>query len=171
MITTHKTGHSLKPESVSEEIFLRHLDYHVTLDRVDPPDGPSGIVPGQSQAQTRATSQQLLRLLPSLLRLQVDLGSVSPSTAVFCRYYGECDLDSHCSYSLACYNNYCRDPCIGACGYNANCRVSEPVSQRDHVSRVSRVTCPCHSQVVNHVAACACPAGYSGNAASSCFKL
>ena len=52
MITTHKTGHSLKPESVSEEIFLRHLDYHVTLDRVDPPDGPSGLVPGQSQAQT-----------------------------------------------------------------------------------------------------------------------
>ena len=41
-----------------------------------------------------------------------------------CRYYGECDLDSHCSYSTACYNNYCRDPCIGACGYNANCRVS-----------------------------------------------
>jgi len=63
------------------------------------------------------------------------------------RYYGECDLDSHCSYSLACYNNYCRDPCIGACGYNANCKV------------------------VNHVAACACPAGYSGNAASSCFRL
>ena len=126
MITRHKTGHSLKPESVSEEIFLCHLPYHVTLDAVDPPDGPSGLVPGQSQAQSRAT-QQLLRLLSSLLRLQVALSSVFPSTAVFCRYYGECDLDSHCSYSLACYNNYCRDPCIGACGYNANCKVSEPV--------------------------------------------
>merc|ERR1719291_1512592 len=61
-------------------------------------------------------------------------------------YYGECDLDSHCSYSTACYKNYCRDPCIGACGYNANCKV------------------------VNHVAACACPAGYTGNAASSCYR-
>ena len=39
-------------------------------------------------------------------------------------YYGECDLDSHCSSSLACQNYYCRDPCVGACGYNANCRVS-----------------------------------------------
>ena len=39
-------------------------------------------------------------------------------------YYGECELDSHCSSSLACSNYYCRDPCIGACGYNANCRVS-----------------------------------------------
>ncbi len=35
-----------------------------------------------------------------------------------------------------------------------------------HVSHVSL-----WPQVVNHVAACACPAGYSGNAASSCFRL
>ena len=56
--------------------------------------------------------------------------SSSPTTAVLYRYYGdygECDLDSHCSYSTACHNNYCRDPCIGACGYNANCRVSQPM--------------------------------------------
>ena len=166
MITRHKTGHFLKSESVSEEIFLRHLPHHVTRDPADPPDVPSGLFPGQSQAQTRATLQQLLRLLPSLLRLQVNLSRVSLFTAAFCRYYGECDLDSHCSYSLACHNNYCRDPCIGACGYNANCRVSEPV-----LSPVPCPTCPCHPQVVNHVAACACPAGYSGNAASSCFRL
>ena len=40
-------------------------------------------------------------------------------------YHGvECELDSHCSYSTACYSGYCRNPCAGACGYNANCRVS-----------------------------------------------
>ena len=77
MITRHKTGHFLKSESVSEEIFLRHLPHHVTRDPADPPDVPSGLFPGQSQAQTRATLQQLLRLLPSLLRLQVDLSRVS----------------------------------------------------------------------------------------------
>ena len=76
MITRHKTGHSLKPESVSEKIFLRHLPHHVTRDPADPPDVPSGLFPGQSQTQTRATLQQLLRLLPSLLRLQVDLNSL-----------------------------------------------------------------------------------------------
>ena len=56
---------------------------------------------------------------------------MSPVTLVtllrYYGYYGECDLDSHCSYSTACYKNYCRDPCIGACGYNANCKVSRTV--------------------------------------------
>merc|ERR1712198_678394 len=60
-------------------------------------------------------------------------------------YYGQCLEDRDCSYSTACYNTYCRDPCIGACGYNANCKV------------------------VNHVASCACPSGYTGNAAVRCF--
>ena len=38
-------------------------------------------------------------------------------------YYGECTYDSDCSYTTACYANYCRNPCAGACGTRANCKV------------------------------------------------
>ena len=49
-------------------------------------------------------------------------------------YYGQCLEDRDCSYSTACYNTYCRDPCIGACGYNANCKVNIKFKLMNYVS-------------------------------------
>lgn len=35
----------------------------------------------------------------------------------------ECVVNAECSYSLACINNKCKDPCSGTCGQNADCKV------------------------------------------------
>lgn len=56
----------------------------------------------------------------------------------------ECILNSDCPANLACIQSKCRDPCPGTCGLNAECRV------------------------VNHLAACTCSAGYTGNPFSFC---
>ena len=36
---------------------------------------------------------------------------------------GECYEDWDCPWDRACHYGHCRDPCTGACGYGANCRV------------------------------------------------
>ena len=36
---------------------------------------------------------------------------------------GECDQDWECPRDRVCRYGHCRDPCTGACGYQANCRV------------------------------------------------
>lgn len=36
---------------------------------------------------------------------------------------GECVEDWDCPRDRACHHGLCRDPCTGACGYQANCRV------------------------------------------------
>lgn len=67
-------------------------------------------------------------------------------------YYGdpyvscrpECVTNSDCSREKTCINNKCKDPCIGACGVNAECRV------------------------VNHSPSCVCSPGYEGNPTVSC---
>lgn len=67
-------------------------------------------------------------------------------------YYGdpyvscrpECVTNSDCSREKTCINNKCKDPCIGACGVNAECRV------------------------VNHSPSCICLPGYEGNPTVSC---
>lgn len=58
----------------------------------------------------------------------------------------ECVTNSDCDRSKACFNNKCKDPCPGACGLNAECRV------------------------INHSPSCYCLPGYSGNAMSNCFE-
>ena len=52
-----------------------------------------------------------------------------------------------------------RNPCIGACGYNARCKVKKTLSSKTLTF-----------QVVNGVAACACPAGYTGNPTHHCHR-
>lgn len=59
----------------------------------------------------------------------------------------ECSTNSECSPSLACVNEKCRDPCIGACGWNAECRV------------------------VSHSPRCHCSGGYEGDPYSGCNKI
>lgn len=49
----------------------------------------------------------------------------------------ECVLDSDCASNRACVNQKCRDPCPGACGYNAECYV------RNHLP-----TCNCLNNYV-----------------------
>lgn len=56
----------------------------------------------------------------------------------------ECVTNSDCSRDHACINNKCKDPCPGACGLNADCRV------------------------VNHAPTCVCLPGYEGNPTLSC---
>lgn len=60
----------------------------------------------------------------------------------YCR--PECVENSECSDSRACINQKCRDPCIGACGYNAKCNV------------------------INHIPNCYCLPGTTGNPFVSC---
>lgn len=69
-------------------------------------------------------------------------------------YYGrppncrpECTTNSECSPSLACVNEKCRDPCIGSCGLNAECRV------------------------VSHTPRCYCSDGYEGYPYTVCNKI
>lgn len=57
----------------------------------------------------------------------------------------ECVQNSDCPHSKACTNNKCKDPCVGACGLNAQC------------------------QVFNHQPSCSCLSGYTGNPLTSCY--
>lgn len=56
----------------------------------------------------------------------------------------ECISNSECAPHLACIKQKCRDPCIKACGTNAECRV------------------------VSHSAMCICPQGYLGDPFIQC---
>lgn len=56
----------------------------------------------------------------------------------------ECLVNSDCSSNLACVRSKCRDPCPGACGLNANCRV------------------------MLHLPQCTCNPGYSGDPFTYC---
>lgn len=57
----------------------------------------------------------------------------------------ECTINSDCSSNLACMQEKCKDPCVGACGLQAQCNV------------------------INHTPGCACPEGYTGDPFSSCY--
>lgn len=59
----------------------------------------------------------------------------------------ECVLNSDCPWDRACINNKCRDPCPGACGLNAECRVS------------------------HHTPVCFCLQGHTGNPLASCRPI
>jgi len=57
----------------------------------------------------------------------------------------ECTIDSECNNNRACLRQKCRDPCLGSCGIGAQCLV------------------------INHMAVCLCPKGYTGDAFANCF--
>lgn len=57
----------------------------------------------------------------------------------------ECTIDSECISSRACLRQKCTDPCLGSCGIGANC------------------------YVVNHMAMCVCPNGYTGDPFVNCI--
>lgn len=59
----------------------------------------------------------------------------------------ECVQNSDCYWDKACVNYKCVDPCSGACGLNAECKV------------------------VHHSPTCFCIAGYTGNPISACRKI
>lgn len=63
-------------------------------------------------------------------------------TPPYCR--PECLIHADCPTKLACLNNKCRDPCVGSCGFNAQCTV------------------------INHQPVCSCLSGYQGDPFSSC---
>lgn len=56
----------------------------------------------------------------------------------------ECIINSECPSEQACINQKCRDPCPGACGFNAICRV------------------------INHTPTCSCNEGFIGNPFTNC---
>nr|CAD7425818.1 unnamed protein product [Timema monikensis] len=56
----------------------------------------------------------------------------------------ECLIHQDCPTHLACVRNKCRDPCVGSCGFNAQCTVH------------------------NHQPVCACNQGYEGDPFSGC---
>ena len=64
---------------------------------------------------------------------------------VSCRQ--DCVTNSHCSLDKACINERCVDPCPGACGTDAECRVP------------------------NHVPICTCPQGYTGSPYRRCYPI
>lgn len=59
----------------------------------------------------------------------------------------ECTIHSECSSDKACINMKCVNPCPGSCGTNALC------------------------SVINHIPACRCPEGYTGNTFVLCEIL
>ena len=58
--------------------------------------------------------------------------------------YPECTSHSECAAHQACFQLRCTDPCVGACGVGAECKVT------------------------NHKAICSCPKGYEGHPFDSC---
>lgn len=62
----------------------------------------------------------------------------------FSRCYPECTQHEECSSNLACFNLKCTNPCNGACGEGADCRVE------------------------NHKAICSCPKGFTGHPFDRC---
>lgn len=56
----------------------------------------------------------------------------------------ECVQNSDCDKSRACVNNKCKNPCLGTCGINAECRVQ------------------------NHSPICLCFDGYTGDPSTHC---
>lgn len=59
----------------------------------------------------------------------------------------ECVLNTDCPWDKSCQNNKCRNPCSGACGSNAECRVA------------------------HHSPYCTCIYGYTGNPLVACHIL
>ncbi len=59
----------------------------------------------------------------------------------------ECVINAECPTHLACIQQKCKDPCIGACGIRAYC------------------------QVVNHNAICSCPTGFRGDPFAQCSEI
>lgn len=59
----------------------------------------------------------------------------------------ECTVNSECPSNKACINEKCRDPCVGACAFNAECHV--------------------HA----HTPRCVCSVGYEGDPFSGCHKI
>ncbi|CAG0903927.1 unnamed protein product [Darwinula stevensoni] len=63
------------------------------------------------------------------------------------RCYAECTVHVECAYHQACVHFRCADPCVGACGMNAECRVE------------------------NHKPICTCPKGFTGHPFDHCRPL
>ena len=78
----------------------------------------------------------------------------SPSCSCLPTYTGsppncrpECVVNTDCQSSQACINEKCKNPCIGACGFNTECHVQ------------------------NHVPICSCGAGFTGDPFSQCVEI
>ena len=59
----------------------------------------------------------------------------------------ECSVNTDCPSNQACISEKCRDPCIGSCGQNADCRVQ------------------------NHIPTCLCQPDFTGDPFSLCTPL
>lgn len=59
----------------------------------------------------------------------------------------QCTTDDDCQLNQACIGYKCRDPCPGACGFGASCRVEK------------------------HHPVCTCEAGLIGNPLIRCYKI
>lgn len=59
----------------------------------------------------------------------------------------ECTVNSECDSSKSCVRQKCIDPCVGACGQNAECRV------------------------VNHAPICSCRQGFEGDPFIRCSVI
>lgn len=59
----------------------------------------------------------------------------------------ECVVNTDCPSDQACISEKCRDPCVGSCGQNADCRVQ------------------------NHIPVCLCQPGYSGDPFTLCTVI
>lgn len=96
------------------------------------PTNPCQPSPCGSNAECRSVGDS-----PSCTCLQDMVGS-PPN----CR--PECVSNSECSSNLACIRQKCQNPCIGACGANAECRV------------------------VSHTPMCICSIGFTGDPFTQC---
>lgn len=107
----------------------------------------------------------------------------------YCR--PECSSNEECFPQLSCINQKCKDPCLGSCGNNAECRVishspvcycssgytGDPftVCTLAPLSEPQSTPCspsPCGSNAVckerNNAGSCSCVEGYLGNPYEGC---
>lgn len=124
------------PDRMHGNAFVQCRPNVVMADVVDVPLDPCYPTPCGPNSQCRVTfnSQATCSCLPGF-----------SGTAPMCR--PECVLNSDCLPALACLNQKCIDPCVGACGRSAMCRPS------------------------NHNAICSCQPGYTGDPFLQCSPI
>lgn len=114
----------------------------------------------------------------------------------FTRCYPECTSHQECPGHLACFGLKCKDPCVGACGRNANCEVNRSSHKavcscpKDHGGHPfdecrpfgpadlcspnpcgTSANCqPGHDNTGKERPVCTCPTGYTGDPLRYCYR-
>lgn len=120
----------------SVSIMLHLLIFKIVEPNIVQPPTPCDPNPCGTNAQCKTQNEAINCVCPS---------SYVGDPYISCR--PECVLNTDCPRDKNCLQNRCVDPCVGTCGLNADCRVS------------------------NHIPICSCKESYTGDPYGSCRPI